>query len=170
MKTAKCIHPIKVNKLIKAFITNVIPFPINLTLSWDDTPLIDYAICADGNNITVFIPNWKKADYTNDYGGKCFRKDFVDRCPLGRGFSDITISLLHEIGHAMTDADIPNNFCREVEYSKIRNISDITQRMFAYFRLLDEMMATDWAIDWLQDAEHRKMAKAFEKEFWACFE
>ena len=28
----------------------------------------------------IFIPNWRKADFEHDKGGKLFRKDFVQRC------------------------------------------------------------------------------------------
>ena len=41
---------------------------------------------------------------------------------------------------------------------------------YAYFTLPDETAATEWAINWLSDAENRKKAKAFEKKFFACFE
>ena len=34
-----------------------------------------------------------------DEGDKMFRKDFVSRCPLARGFANVTLSVLHEIGH-----------------------------------------------------------------------
>ena len=39
-----------------------------------------------------------------------------------------------------------------------------------YQQLPDELAATTWALDWLADAEHRKLAKAFEKKFFANYE
>jgi O-antigen/teichoic acid export membrane protein len=51
-------------------------------------------------------------------------------------------------------------------YSVISNVLDVAMM---YFLLPDEMSATDWAVEWLQDAEHRRIAKAFEKKFFACF-
>jgi hypothetical protein len=35
-----------------------------------------------------------------------------------------------------------------------------------HFKLHCEMIATDWAIQWLQDARNRKIAKAFEREYF----
>ena len=35
-----------------------------------------------------------------------------------------------------------------------------------HFKLPCEMVATDWAITWLQDPTNRKVAKAFEKDFF----
>ena len=35
-----------------------------------------------------------------------------------------------------------------------------------HFKLPCEMVATDWAIEWLQDPEHRKQAKAFERAYF----
>ena len=40
----------------------------------------------------------------------------------------------------------------------------------AYFQMPDETAATEWAIKWLSNPENRKIAKAFEKKFFACFE
>ena len=35
----------------------------------------------------------------NDEEDKAFRKDFVQRCLMARGFANVTLSILHEIGH-----------------------------------------------------------------------
>ena len=170
MKNVKCVHPIKVNRIIKSFVEDFFPLCVDVELAWDNDSSINYAICADEDEVTIYIPNWKKANFKNDNGGKCFRKDFTERCPLGKGFSDITISLLHEIGHAMTNRDLPENYDRASECAKVNRIKDNSERCFAYFKMLDETLATDWAIKWLQDPEQRKIAKDFEKQFWACFE
>lgn len=89
-----------------------------------------------------------------DESDRLFRKDFVARCPLARGFADVTLSILHEIGH---------HFHRE-EYI----FSDIDEGEWegTHFTLPYEIVATDWAIEWLQDPEHRKQAKAFEREYF----
>lgn len=174
MKNVKCIHPIKVNRIIKSFLEDVIILPIDIEIDYDNDSSVNYAVCGDirdeDDEIIVYVPNWKKADYNNDFGGKCFRKDFVKRCPLANGFSDVTISLLHEVGHTMTKDKLPKNYNREKEYSRVNLIQDKTAHAYAYFKMLDETLATDWAIEWLNDAENRKTAKAFEKKFWACFE
>ena len=87
---------------------------------------------------------------------RLFRKDFINRCPLARGFSHVTISILHEIGHEFNrEAYI---FCDSDIYNNAHGVD--------HFKLPCEMIATDWAIQWLQDAEHRKQAKAFERKFF----
>lgn len=92
----------------------------------------------------------------NDEDDKLFRLDFIARCPLGKGFANITLSILHEIGH---------HFNRE---SFITTDSEQYDASTGYwhFMLPCEMDATDWAIEWLQDSQHRKIAKQFEKDFF----
>ena len=94
----------------------------------------------------------------NDIGDKQFRQDFVERCPMGRGFANVTISILHEIGHHFHREEYI--FC---DYDEYENATD-----FDHFKLPCEMVATDWAIEWLQDPFHRKIAKAFEHEFFGA--
>ena len=93
-----------------------------------------------------------------DKGDREYRAYFVERCPMGRGFAHVTISILHEIGH---------HFNREIflfdtdmkEYEKLKG--------FDHFNCPCERVATEWAFEWLKDAEHRKIAKQFEREFFS---
>lgn len=173
MKNVKCVHPIKVNRIIREFLEDVIVLPIDIEIESENTSDVYYAVDGDINNedeeIIVYVPNWRKADYKNDFGGQCFRKDFIERCPMAKGFSDVTISLLHEVGHTMTKGSLPKNYNREKECAKVDEIKDKVAHTFAYFKMTDEVLATNWAIAWLSDAENRKTAKAFEKKFWTCF-
>ena len=89
----------------------------------------------------------------NDEEDKMFRADFIRRCPLGRGFSNVTLSILHEIGH---------HFNRE-EFIFADKVEGDT--MEEHLTLPCEIVATDWAIKWLQDPIHRKIAKKFERDF-----
>ena len=91
-----------------------------------------------------------------DEGDRLFRKDFVARCPLARGFADVTLSILHEIGHHFHREEYI--FCDMQEYNNALGE--------AHFKLHCEMVATDWAIQWLQDSQNRKIAKAFEREYF----
>ncbi len=108
---------------------------------------------------------------------KDFRRDFTRRCPLAKGFADITITLLHELGHFYTDKESRKVWSiadRLRELGRLRldywtKKIDIHQLQIAYYLFPDEKMATDWAIEWLKDPAHRKIAKAFEKKFFACF-
>ena len=91
-----------------------------------------------------------------DEGDRLFRKDFVARCPLARGFADVTLSILHEVGHHFNrEAYI---FCDPKEYNNAKGVD--------HFKLPCEMVATDWAIQWLQNAQNRKIAKAFERAYF----
>jgi hypothetical protein len=92
----------------------------------------------------------------NDISDRQFRFDFVSRCPLARGFANVTIFILHEIGH----------YYHPIEYfitdpEEYNNALD-----FDHFNLPCERVATDWAIQWLQDANNRKIAKAFERAYF----
>lgn len=94
-----------------------------------------------------------------DQGDKLFRADFVARCPLARGFADVTLSILHEIGH---------HFNRE-EFIFMTNVKEYNEAEgLDHFKFPCERVATDWAIAWLQDPTHRKIAKAFEKDFFTA--
>ena len=90
----------------------------------------------------------------NDEDDKAFRRDFESRCPLARGFANVTLSILHEIGH---------HFNREAFLCSKVNEEDYE----SHFALPYEIVATDWAIQWLQDPIHRRQAKAFERAYFA---
>lgn len=101
-------------------------------------------------------------------GHKQFAQDFFARCPMGRGFASITITILHEIGHMNAQQDFEG-------YNRIEAIRELKNNFpretinFEYFKLPDEKAATDWAIEWLSRPENRRKAKEFEKKFFACF-
>lgn len=92
----------------------------------------------------------------NDEGDKLFRVDFIARCPMARGFANVTISILHEVGHHFHREEYI--FCDAEEYDNAHGTD--------HFKLPCEVVATDWAIEWLQDPEHRRLAKQFEREFF----
>lgn len=85
-----------------------------------------------------------------------FRKDFTARCPLAKGFSDITLTILHEFGHWFN-----RNVMNIVVYDAM--VQDETAN---YFANPYEVLATQWAICWLLCPTNRKIAKAFEKHFF----
>ena len=101
-------------------------------------------------------------------GSRQFTKDITERCPLTKGFATITLTLLHELGHLSSQQDF-DGYDRFEELEKIHKLPK-WERNPAYFKLPDEKAATDWAIEWLQNPNNRKIAKAFEKEFFKCFE
>lgn len=102
-------------------------------------------------------------------GSKQFANNFYKQCPGGRGFASVTLALLHELGHFYTcDFDF-GEYNREEEIAWIESLPRDMTNLF-YFLLPDEEAATNWAIEWLSNKENRKIAKAFEKQFFACFE
>jgi hypothetical protein len=91
-----------------------------------------------------------------DEDDRLFRQDFITRCPLARGFADITLTILHEVGHHFNrEAYI---FCDAKEYNNATGAD--------HFKLHCEMVATDWAVQWLQSARNRSIAKAFEHAYF----
>ena len=74
--------------------------------------------------------------------------------------SCFTWSFLHEVGHCMTWNYLgkrTNNHCRNIK-RKIQRGSIDTQM---YYRLADEKMATDWAINYV--SQNYNLVKAFDK-------
>lgn len=96
--------------------------------------------------------------FENDEEDKIFRKDFVTRCPMAQGFANVTLTILHEIGH---------HFTREIFDAQDLNAYYEVDDMDEYLSLPCERAATDWAIAWLADKEHRKVAKAFERQIFS---
>lgn len=100
----------------------------------------------------------KTLEFKSDKSDKAFRKDFISRCPSAQGFSNITLTLLHECGHWATRSVIDI-----VEYDKMTTIA-YTQEM--YMAIPWEILATQWAICWLLCPANRKIAKNFEREYF----
>ena len=90
----------------------------------------------------------------NEVEDKMFRADFIKRCPMAQGFANVTLSILHEVGH---------HFNREVVICADKLVGD---NMEENLTLPHEVIATDWAINWLQNKENRKTVKKFEKNFF----
>lgn len=90
----------------------------------------------------------------NDLKDKMFRADFVKRCPMAQGFANVTLSILHELGH---------HFNREAVIFADKLEGD---DMEEHLTLPHEIIATDWAINWLQNKENRKTVKKFEKIYF----
>lgn len=95
---------------------------------------------------------------TNDDNDKLFRKNMESINKVTRGFSNVTLAILHEYGHWETRSvfDI-------IAYRKIdRNVHTMEQYMQNPF----EQIATQWAVCWLQQPQNRALAKQFEKFFF----
>ena len=115
----------------------------------------DWAVVGTDDSIRLTVP----MAFTGSETDKAFRKDFVSRCPLARGFADVTISILHEMGHFATR----DNYNADVYTAQVEEAG---ADMAKYMAIPYEMLATCWAICWLMDPDNRKEAKNFERNFF----
>jgi hypothetical protein len=126
-----------------------------------------FAICPDEKDEEEFTMFYNIESLWSR-GYKQFAQNFFSRCPMGRGFASVTISILHEIGHMNAQQEFEG-------YDRVKALIELRENFpratinFEYFKLPDEKAATDWAIEWLSHPENRRKAKAFEKKFFECF-
>lgn len=169
-KEMKCIHPRKMVKIMERFI--YLAGNEKCEFHRSDS----FGTYASFENFIIDY-NPKQLPYCSDF----FTRNFHKRSSISKGFAGVTISLLHELGHRKTYdqfvVDYPN-WNRVLESLKLRKKyhflnnpiqQDIEQANEEYFTWPEEAMATEWAMEWLNDPENRKIAKKFEKEFFACF-
>lgn len=169
MEKLKCIHPRKAKRFMREFADRAI---------WDTPTDLVKTVFIKGKYFAAFLYDYYPdgvatisysfENIQND-GQKQFRQDFTSRCKAAKGFADITICILHEVGHFAVE-EVTRNYNR---CEKIRELQwTIPQATinFEYFKLPDEKAATDWAINWLSIPENRKIAKQFEKKFFSCFQ
>lgn len=118
----------------------------------------NWAMCINiwSDECRLMVPDNFKS--TADIADGLFRKDFVARYNPGRGFSNTTLTILHEVGHYKTRT--------EIDWFKDEKLRKRVHGQKEYMMLESERRATDWAIQWLYSAEHRRLAKQFEKEFF----
>ena len=105
-------------------------------------------------------------DYKNGFGYVCAHMMHHD--PSVRGFAQVTRILLHEFGHQMTYDDIMRLYGGPEQMDRF--YAGTKGRQSRYVFVPTEWVATQWGVDWLKDPQHRKIAKQFEKKFFACFE
>lgn len=108
------------------------------------------------SEVRLHIPT--QLDYEKDESDIAFRLDFISRFPTALVFDDVTLAIVHEIGHWFTQDDY--NWFDDIDARKqVKTDED-------YLSLKSERLATDWAIRWLSDAKHRELAKQFEQEYF----
>ena len=127
-----------------------------VTIARDRFDESNWAMDIVNTNPRIKLPKDLNAEL--DESDRIFRKDFTERCNLAKGFSYITLTLLHECGHWATRSVLDI-----VEYDKAVQTA-YTQEM--YMAIPWERLATEWAICWLNCPANRKKAKAFEKEYF----
>ena len=112
-------------------------------------------------------------------GSQAVRENIISRCPTAKGFSRMTFVLLHEIGHFMTaeEAEEEEEISPDEEFERMLNAMMIANTEIEFERIVqkyhyskqEEMLATDWAINFLADPDNRKKTKAFEREFFKAW-
>lgn len=124
----------------------------HVTIANDRCDKGNWAMDIDNSTPRLKIP--KDLTYRDD-ADKEFRNDFVARCPIAKGFSDVTLTILHEFGHWYN-----RNVMNIVVYA------DMVENDENYFSNPYEVLATQWAICWLLCPANRKIAKDFEKKYF----
>lgn len=139
---------------IRWFMKSVLDEPI--TIARDRMPVFNFGMDIINSNPRLVLP--QNLNSKPDEVDKMFRQDFVTRCPLARGFSNITITLLHECGHWAT-----RSIMDIVTYDKMKCQAT---GMKDYMAIPWEHLATEWAICWLSSPINRKCAKEFERKYF----
>jgi hypothetical protein len=119
----------------------------------DDNWGIVVGICATQPRLMIPKDLDKK-----DSGDYTFRKDFTQRYSVAKGFASHTLTILHECGHWKTQEQI-DIFTYGKRRARCKTSKD-------YYLMKEERIATDWAIQWLYEPEHRKLAKEFERRYF----
>lgn len=182
--TKTCVHPVRAVNLMRDFANTV----STLECVTDDGSMMKTPIQfrKDKNGFatrTLWTMPMKflnpaiiyyNIDELNSKPMQIFRYYWSEVCPMFKGFASVTLALLHELGHLHTqDNVLATGYTyeeRQRRYAEIYEKYDTLLDLNAeYYLLPDELSATLWAIEWLKDSNHRKMAKAFEKKFFKCF-
>lgn len=108
---------------------------------------------------------------------KLFRKHWSKKYPFVKGFSNVTLAILHELGHWETHDEVRKYYSwddrveamEEIGKKVSRKEMTLAEANDKYFDFFDEACATEWAMMWLSDPDNRKIAKRFEKKFFALF-
>lgn len=182
MKEKKCIHPRKVHKVMQEFLNTAsdlvyydeddeVFYKAFIRLHKGDCFQADVADEIENDEVQDIYYNFPELFAKSS---KIYRKFWIEKYPMLKGFSDITISLLHELGHLETNDKIRHSFSIDQREAAIEDLDNRSLSYKAlnhlYFVLPDEKAATEWAFKWLAKKKNRKIAKKFEKEFFKCFE
>lgn len=168
----------KLNKICKAFIAEIVP-----DCERCDNPDIYYHKVSADKGFSIEADEEFEIIMTYSYEGiannlmctQAFNRFVHNKWNYTRGFAGITLTILHEMGHWATYPTLSKKFNRAealvdmyIECDK-RNFSWYELQMYYMTHFEDERKATKWGMNWLADAEHRKIAKAFEKAFFKCW-
>lgn len=145
-----------VKKLNKSISKSMYSFGINATILQNE-----FAFYFDNNIITFKLIE----DNSDEYFSHFVKQRFNFETDY-----NFILSLLHEVGHYKANDEIYGdiyNFCIEEkrrikeEIEKSEKESDIIKLSYEYFNLPDEIMATQWAINYMR--KHPKRVKKLWK-------
>jgi len=172
----KCVHPRKAHRLMKEFLNCACDLfcedeKVEILLKKGSCFSAESVDCvADCEELEIEY----NFDQIWDEGANLFRTFWTKKYPMLKEFSDITLALLHELGHLETSDEVRKTFTfkdRHITWEAIDLLfDDDTEKNFQYFSMPDEASATKWGINWLADEVHKKIALTFEKQFLACFQ
>ena len=182
MKEKKCLHPRKAQKIMQEFLNvasdlvyydedDEVYYKTFIQLHKGDCFQADVADVIGNDEVQDIYYNFPELFAKSS---KIYRKFWTEKYPMLKGFSDITISLLHELGHTETNDRIRPSFSIDEREATMEDLDNRNLSYKAlnhlYFMLPDEKAATEWAVQWLSKGKNRKIAKKFEKKFFALFE
>ena len=187
MKVQNC-PTIKINKIMKDFIREACDLTYHDMITGEELPKIislnkakEFLAMTPTYDYVITDYPLVEIGYNLDqlYEGTItsFRKHWMKKYPMIKGFSNATLAILHELGHwEMHDETCQYctwedrvNMMEEVGEKMKQGEFGVNEANELYFDFFDEAVATEWAMMWLSEPENRKIAKAFEKKFFACF-
>lgn len=172
--TSKPANVRRLNKICKAFIAEI----AKDTRAYDDVEISfvrdkeGFAIHADGDDIDMLY-DYRALDHTLECN-KAFDNYVHNRWRYTKGFADVTLAILHEMGHYATayslrKYDRAKELVKLYEKASLNNWSWYEIQTYYTTQMKDERKATEWGMNWLGNPQNRKTAKAFEKAFFKCW-
>lgn len=165
---SECAHPTKCKRLMTNFAQDLLNRKVKME---EDNQFATLMATLPLDSIRIYF-NYNELMRTSHY---YFRKNFHLKVDYTKGFAAVTLSLLHEIGHQKNVKSFPNQLQERIKkldkITKQYQENKITEEelQFSYFSFPEEVMATQWAIDWLAIKENRQKAKEFEKKFFKAW-
>lgn len=171
----KCIHPRKAHKLMTEFLNCA----CDLFCEDEKTEIIlKKGFCFSAESVDC-VADCEELEIEYNFeqiwddGMLLFRNYWTERVPMLKQFANITLTLLHELGHLETSDEVRKTFSfkdRHLLWETIDLLyNDDIEKNYKYFAMPDEASATMWGINWLADTNHQIIVKEFEKNFMACF-
>lgn len=149
--------------IIRQFVNAVVRERVSLINDNEYCAMATYSGRAHYSRPTIGIPKNNLLGELSDEETKTFRRDFVRRYLGAQGFANITLVLLHEIGHIKTGEQYwPTKQAEDLDFMRRAEVRSQEE----YMKIPSEYGATEWAITWLQTPDNRAMAKRFERQFF----